>query len=105
MRQASTVLAALAATVLLAACASSPMAVQSPPQTVVFDGITYKVEQVTASTWSVALPSALADGPGKTASLVKAVEKASGCKVTDSTYGRQGAILNAQVDCSAKSKS
>ncbi|WP_324888114.1 hypothetical protein [Polaromonas sp.] len=97
-------LAAAGLSLLLGACTSSPMAVQSPPQTVVSDGITYKVEQVTASTWSVALPSGLGDAPNKTPSLVKAVEKASGCKVTDSTYGRQGTVLNAQVDCGAKPK-
>ncbi len=104
MKHHQAVLTATSLALVLAGCASSPMAVQSPPQTVLSDGLNYKVEQITASTWSVALPSGLADGPNRTASLVKAVEKASACKVTDSTYGRQGTVLNAQVDCGQKPK-
>jgi hypothetical protein len=89
-------LAGLAA--LLSACAV-PRTAESPPQTVQLDGRAYAVEQITASTWSVALSRSLPDGPEKMATLVKVIEKASHCKVTDSSYGRQGAALNAQVDC------
>lgn len=84
---------------LLSACTLTPMAAVSPAQTVQLDGVTYRVEQITASTWTVASPTALPDGPQKTARLVGAIEKASGCKVTDSSYGRHGSALNAQVDC------
>lgn len=87
---------------LLSACTVTPMAAVSPAQTVQLDGVAYRVEQITDSTWTVASPMALPDGPQKTASLVGAIEKASGCKVTDSSYGRQGAALNAQVDCASK---
>lgn len=68
------------------------------------DGQTYRVEQITASTWSARAPRHLPDGPQKTASLVQAIEKASNCKVTDSSYGAQGAVLNAQVDCGSRLK-
>jgi len=80
------------------------MAAESPPQTVQLDGVAYQVEQITASTWTAVSSRALPDGPQKTASLVKAIEKASNCKVTDSSYGQQGAALNAQVDCGSKLK-
>jgi hypothetical protein len=85
-------------------CTTSPMATQVPARTVESDGQSYKVEQLTASTWTVGLPRTLADGPNKTASLVKAIEKASNCKVTDSSYGQEGKALNAQVDCGVKPK-
>jgi hypothetical protein len=96
-------LAGLAA--LLSACTIiTPMAAVSPAQTVQLDGLTYRVEQITASTWTVAAPTALPDGPHKTASLVRAIEKASNCKVTDSSYGAHGAAFNAQVDCGSRLK-
>jgi len=75
---------------------------ESPPQTVQLDGDAYRVEQITASTWSAQAPRHLPDGPQKTARLVRAIEKASNCKVTDSSYGAQGAALNAQVDCGGR---
>jgi len=89
---------------LLSACTTAHMAAESPPQTVQLDGVAYQVEQITASTWTAVSSRALPDGPQKTASLVKAIEKASNCKVTDSSYGQQGAALNAQVDCGSKLK-
>ncbi len=96
-------LVALALTAV-AGCTSSPMASQVPARMVESEGQSYKVEQLTASTWTVGLPRTLAEGPNKTASLVKAIEKASNCKVTDSSYGQEGKALNAQVDCGVKPK-
>jgi hypothetical protein len=95
-------LACLAA--LLSACVAPTSQLESPPQTVLLDGDAYRVEQITASTWSAQAPRHLPDGPQKTASLVRAVEKASNCKVTDSSYGTGGAALNAQVDCGSRLK-
>jgi hypothetical protein len=89
---------------VIGGCTSSPMASQVPARTVESDGQSYKVEQLTASTWTVGMPRTLAEGPGKTASLVKAIEKASNCRVTDSSYGQDGKALNAQVDCGVKPK-
>lgn len=88
-----------AALALLAACAMPGPAAQ----TVQFDGTAYRVEQLTASTWAVVSPATLAD-TGKTATLVKVIEKASNCKVTDSSYSPQGKALNAQVDCGSRLK-
>lgn len=95
-------LACLAA--LLSACVAPSSRLESPPQTVLLDGDAYRVEQITAGTWSAQAPRHLPDGPQKTASLVRAIEKASNCKVTDSSYGAQGAAFNAQVDCASRLK-
>ena len=103
-RQSLPVLLVASLAALLSACAAPRMAAESPPQTVQLDGLAYPVEQITVSTWTVVSPPALPNGPQKTASLVKAIEKASGCKVTDSSYGRQGTALHAQVDCGNKLK-
>lgn len=95
-------LACLAA--LLSACVAPASRLESPPQTVLLDGDAYRVEQITAGTWSAQAPRHLPDGPQKTASLVRAIEKASNCKVTDSSYGARGAAFNAQVDCASRLK-
>jgi len=67
-------------------------------------GQAYRVEQITASTWSARAARSLPEGTEKTASLVKAIEKASSCRVTDSSLGAQGTVLNAQVDCGSRLK-
>ncbi|WP_397406490.1 hypothetical protein [Polaromonas sp.] len=90
--------------VLLSACVAPSSQLESPPQTVLLDGDAYRVEQITAGTWSAQAPRHLPDGPQKTASLVRAIEKASNCKVTDGSYGAQGAAFNAQVDCASRLK-
>lgn len=95
-------LASLAA--LMSGCVAPASQLESPPQTVQIEGDAYRVEQITASTWSALAPRHLPDGPQKTARLVQAIEKASSCKVTDSSYGAEGAALNAQVDCGSKIK-
>jgi hypothetical protein len=78
----------------------------APPasaQTVELDGLNYRVEQITASTWTASQPAGASDKTRESASLARAIEKASGCKVTDSSPGQQGS-LNAQVDCGSKLK-
>jgi hypothetical protein len=70
-------------------------------QKVTIGGQSFLVNRLTAGTWTVTAASgqsALPSGSGKTA-LVEAVEKLSGCKVTDSDYSRNGTQLDAQVDC------
>ena len=64
----------------------------------------YSVEELTASTWTALAPRSVPDGPQRTAGLIKAIEKASGCKVTDSSYGARSGALTAQVDCGGKLK-
>ncbi|MDO9357964.1 MAG: hypothetical protein Q7T70_03090 [Polaromonas sp.] len=98
------VMGVLAVVAVLSACSSSRMAAESPPQNVELDGVSYRVEQITASTWTVGRPATLAAGPQQTALLVRAVEKASSCKVTDSSFVRGGAVMNAQVDCGSRLK-
>jgi hypothetical protein len=68
------------------------------------DGLAYRVEQITASTWIATPPAGRPAPASRSASLVQAIEKASGCKVTDSSFGQQGAVLNAQVDCGSRIK-
>ena len=97
-------LGALAVVAVLSACSSSRMAAESSSRNVELDGISYRVEQITASTWTVGRPAASPAGPQQTATLVKAVEKASSCKVTDSSFARDGAVMNAQVDCGSRLK-
>lgn len=89
---------------LLTGCGLQARQAESPAQTVQLDGMAYRVEQITASTWSARAPLGLPEGREKTATLVKAIEKASNCKVTDSSFGAQGTVLNAQVDCGSRLK-
>jgi hypothetical protein len=100
----------LAGSALLSACtlpvASSSAASPADPQaqTVSVEGSSYLISPLTASTWTAT--TTVADRPvvnsasGK-AALLQAIEKTSGCKVTDSDFSRQGRQLDAQVDCGA----
>jgi hypothetical protein len=89
----------------LTACSGLTVSPNAESQLVELDGQAYRVEQITASTWMATLPAAArADRRLPNASLVHAIEKASGCKVTDSSIGQQGAVLNAQVDCGSRLK-
>ena len=47
---------------------------------------------------------ALHNDPQKKYRLIQAIEKASDCKVTDSSYGPHGATLSAQVACDSNLK-
>lgn len=76
---------------------------ESPPRTLDLDGVAYRVEQITASTWTARGPAGTGDSY-TTASLVRAIERASNCKVTDSSYTAKSAALSAQVDCGSKLK-
>lgn len=73
-------------------------------QKVEVNGLNYQVEQITASTWSAKPPVGAPGAAQQSITLVKAIEKASGCKVTDSSLGQQGTALNAQVDCGSRLK-
>lgn len=89
---------------LVTACNATLDQAGSPAQVIEVDGLSYRVEQITASTWSATAAGAPQQGTRKAADLVKAIEKASKCKVTDSSYGARGTTLNAQVDCGSKLK-
>ena len=86
----------------LSACVAARTGAELTAQTVQLDGTNYTVEELTASTWTALAPHSVPDGPQKTAGLVKAIEKASRCRVTDSSYGARSAALTAQVDCGGK---
>ena len=66
------------------------------------NGESYLLNQLTASTWtaiSTGPAKALATTAAMTAGLRQAIEKTSGCKVTDSDYSQGGKQFDAQVDC------
>jgi ABC-type glycerol-3-phosphate transport system substrate-binding protein len=100
----ATGLAAVLMTALLSACGGMREAQGSAAQKVELNGLTYQVEQITASTWTARPPAGLANSAQQSVALVQAIEKASGCKVTDSSPGQQGTALNAQVDCGSRLK-
>ena len=111
-----------AGSVLLAACvlpAASPLSTSAAsasaaasaldplPHTVTVDGRSYLLSQLTASTWTVTAPGVsqpLTNSLDGTTALLRAIESASGCKVTDSDFSRQGMQLDAQVDCGGRFK-
>lgn len=89
---------------VLCGCGLPAQQAESPPRTLELDGVTYRVEQITASTWTARGPAGSSGGSQTTAGLVRAIEKASSCKVTDSSYTAKSSALSAQVDCGSKLK-
>ncbi len=89
---------------LLPACSALRSAGETGARTIELDGNSYRVEELTASTWTAWGPVSEPDGPQKTARLRKAIEKVSNCKITDSSHAGRSAALTAQVDCGDKLK-
>ena len=99
--------------VLLNACtipvnfSSAALPADPQAQAISVEGRSYLISPLTASTWTATMKGA--DRPidssasGK-AALLQAIEKTSGCKVTDSDFSRQGLQLDAQIDCGARLK-
>ena len=90
------------ASLAVSACTTNPLPGDETARSVVVDGQTHLVRQLTASTWTatpIGSARAVADKPIDAAALLLAIEKTSGCKVTDSNYSRQTTQLDAQVDC------
>lgn len=90
------------ACVCLVSCAGPSNPGYAAGHTVTLAKEKYLINQLTASTWTIsATNSANPVGPDSStrASLLEAIERASGCKVTDSNYSRQGMQLDAQVEC------
>lgn len=102
--QAIAVLGLITLAALLPACSTLRGAGEAAVRTIELDGASYRVEELTASTWTALGPVSAPDGPQKTAQLRKAIEKASNCKVTDSSHAGRSAALTAQVDCGNKLK-
>ena len=91
----------------LNACAINPSPGEPAVHKVSVQGETYALSQLTASTWTAtaaANAKAFAGSAIGTAELRQAIEKMSGCKVTDSDYSRQGRQFDAQVDCGGLSR-
>lgn len=88
----------------LSACALGPVTGDAAGHKISMDGDAYLIHQLTASTWTATSPAAtkpLPSGAASKAALLDAIEKKSGCKVTDSDYSRQGMQLDAQVACAS----
>ena len=89
----------------VAACAMKPLYDDSAHQ-ISISGKTYVINQLTASTWTASTfgkTNPLVDESTRTA-LLQAIEKTSGCKVTDTDYLPHAGQLNAQVDCGSRTK-
>lgn len=74
----------------------------APSQNVTLGGESFLVRKITESTWTASAAGSqkiLAGTQASTASLQQAVERVSGCRVTDSDYSRQGMQFDAQVSC------
>lgn len=90
---------------LLGACSMVRMPGEPMPHKVSVNGEVFILRQLTESTWtanSTGILKPLPSTPVSTAMLQEAVEKTSGCKVTDSDFSRQGKQFDAQVDCGSK---
>ncbi len=88
----------------LGACSLIPLPAEPEPvaHKVEVNGESYILKQITESTWTANATGSLeilVATSASTAALRKAVEKTSGCKVTDSDYSRQGKQFDAQVAC------
>ena len=87
----------------LSACSLSPMrGSELAAHPVSVNGESYVLKQITESTWTASTagrPALLPATSASTAALQRAVEKTSGCKVTDSDYSSEGKQFDAQVDC------
>jgi hypothetical protein len=93
---------------LLTACAvPRPATELSSRRAVVVDGQLYDIGALTESTWTaIAPPGAISPTNGTTHRLavLQAIERASGCKVTDSDYQMEGQQIDAQLDCASRLK-
>jgi hypothetical protein len=91
--------------ILLAGCAT-PGAPDPAVQRINVEGRTYLISPLTAGTWTAtsSTPGEISSNPSTRAALIQAIEKSSGCKVTDADYSRSGMQLDAQVDCAGTLK-
>lgn len=67
----------------------------------------YVLTPLTAATWTATVSGParpLQTDPVSQALLRQAIEKASGCKVTDSDFSRDNRQFDAQVDCDGRLK-
>ena len=77
------------------------------PRVAVVDGQRYDIGPLTESTWTaISQPGASVPNSGAAHRLavLQAIERASGCKVSDSDYSLEGRQLDAQLDCASRFK-
>ena len=93
---------------VLGACAFSGPGGDLPDRRVVLvDGQRYDIGPLTDSTWTaISQPGASVPNSGAAHRLavLQAIERASGCKVSDSDYSLEGRQLDAQLDCVSRLK-
>ena len=101
----------LAMAAAVAACAAGkPGSGLTTRSAVLVDGQPYDIGQLTESTWTAisktgsGITAATAASSAHRSAVVQAIERASGCKVTDSDYSPQARQLDAQVDCAGRLK-
>lgn len=73
--------------------------------TLTVDGVGIVITPLTAGTWTARTQdraTLLPRGPAGTAQLRRAIESASGCRVTDSDYSEGGRQFDAQLACSGQ---
>ena len=101
-------LAALAVSACLSACALSGPGGDLPDRSAAMvDGQLYDIGRLTEGTWTaISQPRANTPtaGAAHRIAVLLAIERTSGCKVTDSDYSVAGRQLNAQVDCTSRLK-
>jgi len=103
-------LAALVVSACLSACALSGPGRDLPDRSAAMvDGQLYDIGRLTEGTWTaISQPRASTLTAAAAAShriaVILAIERTSGCKVTDSDYSVAGRQLNAQVDCTSRLK-
>ena len=94
---------ALVAVMAITACAARPPTVDADARQVSIEGRAYALSALTAGTWTATPAGATSVASRVTgahqAALVKAIETASGCQVTDSNVSPNGRQLDAQVVC------
>ena len=92
----------------LSACAFSGPGGDLPDRRVVLvDGQRYDIGRLTESTWTaISQPGASLphSGAAHRLAVLQAIERASGCRVSDSDYSLEGRQLNAQLDCVSRLK-
>lgn len=92
----------------LNACAVSGSGGDLPDRrTVLVDGQRYDIGRLTESTWTaISQPGASAPSSSSAHRLavLQAIERASGCRVSDSGYSLEGRQLDAQLDCASRLK-
>ena len=97
---ATSCLAALA----LGACASGSGTAAAPgPVVMRIGGEGYVIQPLTAGTWIATPQTNKPADESRKAELIRSIESASGCKVTDSNYSNGRRQFDAQVDCPRQS--